>query len=103
VYRPTLLFLCQAYVKYCRVVQELGLDEDRFRRYFRMSPATFDYLLSLIADKIVKKSMHYTGRSPGVAVGMAGCGHSKIERRPVCECTLTLRLSETSLRFSRNG
>jgi len=52
----TLLFLLSGlYGEYHRFMQVLRLDGERFRRYFRMSlAATFDCLLSLVADKVAK-------------------------------------------------
>ena len=40
---------------YNRLVQELRLDDERHRRYFRMSPNSFDYILSLITPHVTKE------------------------------------------------
>ena len=39
---------------YSHLVRDLRNDEERFQKYFRMTPASFDYLLSLIQPLITK-------------------------------------------------
>ena len=42
-----------------RLVQELKLDSERFRIYFRITPVMFEELLSLIAPHISPSSTNY--------------------------------------------
>lgn len=39
--------------------EDLRIDEERFWRYFRMSIATFDYILEAIRSAIAKKNTNY--------------------------------------------
>jgi hypothetical protein len=47
------------YGEYCHLVNELRLDEERFRMYFHLPPNVFEELLEKVGPTIFKKDTNY--------------------------------------------